>query len=302
MNKSKKTNKPELNEFYALPIPFMTKVVAVVDGEELRGSNKLNKKFLEAMSKTSRAKRLVPTLSKLIDSKGFIPAFGDKSIFKLMRKKQYPSDKHPSTVAFYSPRFRTIVLCFDANIKAGYASNDYLARLVTHEGMHKLATENPSAFFSIFKNDLKKYYTAVFTQLLSLKQEPKEMDEIVKFIFYKVEHNQPWRNTTLSNYHKMLLTKLSKYTTLNEKQFEGMIRDFIVTWKVYTKSPAVLYRNLRQFIHTIRPLIYGYQQVYNKYVGRNFYAQEIGLPSEVIAMRSEILPDALTVKAFSKLA
>jgi len=300
MKKQMKTTEQELKELFVLP--FGLKKIATLDGLDLFGSDRLNKSFVKTMSKTGRGKAIASTIESMIAKQQFLPAFVSKNIFALIKRKVFPGGLPKGIMGFYSLRHKVIMLCLDNNIKFGFANDDWMARLTIHEGMHKMASEHSSAFMSFFKKDLEDYYAALFTRLFSLKTRPKEMDKIVKFIFFKVEQGQKWHdNSVIMSYYKMLQTTLKKYTTLPDEAFEGMVRDYIVTWKVYVKAPYLLFQNIQKYAHILRPIAYAYKDVYGKFVNRNFYIQEIGIPSEVIAIRSEIKGDSLTYKAFSKL-
>lgn len=287
-----------LNELFALPIGM--KHVITLDNQKLYSSDKLKHKFVIALSKTGRGKPIAAVVDSMIKKGEFIPAFVSKSLFKLIKNKVFPGDSKKG-VGFYAFKHKLIVICMDQNISWGFASNDWIAKLTIHEGMHKCAIEKSSIFFSIFKDDLENYYSSLFQRIFSLKEKPKEISKIVKFLFFKCEKSNPYSNTTIMSLYKMLQNNLNKDTTLNPEEFENMLRDYIVTWKIYSRNPNILSQNINKFIHIIRPLAYTYKDVFGKLVTDNFYVQEIMIPSEVIAVRSELKADAKTYKAFSLL-
>lgn len=295
INYLNKNNVQPLNELFALPIGM--RHVITLDNQKLYSSDKLKHKFVIALSKTGRGKPIATVVDNMIKKGEFIPAFVSKSLFKLIKNKVFPGGSK-TRIGFYAFKHKLIVICMDPNISWGFASNDWIAKLTIHEGMHKCAIEKSSAFFSIFRNELEDYYSALFQRIFSLKEQPKEISKIVKFLFFKCEKSNPFSNSTIMSLYKMLQNNLKKYTTLKPEEFENMLRDYIVTWKVYSKNPMILEQNIKKFIHIIRPLAYSYKDVFGKLVTDNFYVQEIMIPSEIIAIRSEIKPDAKTYKAF----
>lgn len=313
-------NQQNINELFVLPIGM--EHVITLDGEKFYSSNGLRVRFIEAMTKTGRAKPIISVLKNLTLRESIIPCFTTKNLFQLVRSKW----KHRkiktayNIIGFYIHHYKKIVLIMDANIKGGFetgetlkkqdksfidnlkwgvANDDWMAMLVIHEGMHKLALEQPSKFMSIFSSVLSDYYTDLFTRLLSLKSKPKEMDKVVKYIFYKVEHGHSMRNEVILAYYNFLKDTFRKYSTLNDEQFERVIRDYVVTWKIYSKSPGVLKQNTQKFHHILQPLGQSYKNVFGKSPIGVFHIQEIAFPSEVIAVRSEILLDSKTYRAFS---
>lgn len=287
-----------LNELFALPVGM--KHVITLDNQKLYSSDKLKQKFVDTLFKTGRGKPIATIVDNMIRKKEFIPAFVSKSLFKLIKNKVFPGNIKQS-FGFYAPKRKLIVICMDQNISWGFANDDWLAKLTIHEGMHKCAVERSSLFFSTFRSELERYYSAVFQKIFSLEEEPKEISKIVKFLFYKCEKTNPYSNTTIMSLHKILQTDLKKYTTLKPEEFENLLRDYIVAWKIYSRNPQILSQNIKRFVHVIRPLIYAYKDIFGGLVTENFYIQEIMIPSEVIAIRSEIKPDAKIYKAFSAL-
>lgn len=293
------TQQKTINELFVLPVGM--EHVITLDGIKLYGSSKLNRKFIKAIERTGRGKKIVPTLDKMIQRGTFVPAFASKNIFTLIKQKVFPGEGQKGLVAFYHPGHKIVVICLGENVKWGFTSNDWIARLAIHESMHKCSFENSSMFLSTFKSELADYYFALFNRLFSLGERPKEMDKIVRFIYRNVELSKPRSNSTISKYYKFLINTFKGYSNLSGENFEKIVRDFIVTWKVYTIAPNLLARNLDKYIHIIGPIAHSYKDVYGSSIQQNFYTQEIAIPSEVIAIRSEIKTDAKIYKAFSTL-
>lgn len=291
----------QLEEFFTLPIGM--EQVATYKGSKMYTSDKLKSKFLKAMEKNGRAKAITPIMKKMIDNNTFIPAYINKNLFQLLAYRFGP-DMHKKHIAgFYSLDYKVIILIIDNNTKWGFTSDDFMALLAIHEGMHMAAYVKKSQFVSIFLNDLADYYYEVFKMILSLKERPKEMKDIAKYIFYTIEVGRlKARDAMYTDYFNFLVKTLGKYSTLKKDEFETGVRDWVVCLKIYWTNPMVLYRNARTFAHILRPLGYAYKTLWGKTPDFNFFVQELGVPSEVIAVRSEILLDSKTYKCFRLLA
>jgi len=277
------------------------KTVIKLDGQELYSSDTLKRKFIEAVAKTGRGKKIVPSVERMIQNKTLIPTFANKNVFQLVRKKIFPDEFSGGALGMYVPKHRFIIICMEPNTTFGFAKNDLLVRWTIHEGMHKLAKEEQSTFKSFFKHDLEKYYTAVFKRLFSLQEDPKDIGKIVDFLCKSENSGRCFTNSGIMAQYKMLDKSLINNTTLSEKEFEDQLRSYTVMWKLYHANPYVLRDNLNRFMHIYRALAFAYKDVWGKVVHQNFYGQEIAMPSEVIAIRSEIKTDSKVYQGFSKL-
>ncbi len=290
-----------LDEFFTLPSGL--EQVATYKGSKMYTSDKLKSKYIKAMEKNGRTKAITPILQKMMDKGTFIPAYINKNVFKLMAYRFGPDTSRKHIAGFFSLDYKVIILIIDNNTKWGFTSDDFMALLTVHEGMHMAAFTQKAKFISIFLDDLANYYYEVFKEIFSLKDRPKKMKDIVKYIFYKIEAGRiDNRDKMYVEYFEYLVKNLSKHTSLEKNAFEKLARDWVVCIKLYWSNPMIVYRNRRTFAHILNPIARAYKTVWGKIPPYNFFVQEIGVPSEVIAVRSELVLDSKTYTCFRLLA
>lgn len=290
-----------LEELVALPIGL--KPIVSFDGMIIYGSKSLNQKFLDGIEK-SKYKKIAPTLQKAIEKEKFYPGFYSKNLFSFISRKFLGSNKRRGILGFYSLLHDMIVIIIDENSKWGSVDNDLMGSLTVHEAMHMFSYNKPSQFFAMFKEELIEYYYIIFKDIFKLKEKPKNMNEIPKYIYFKLEKGRMhlgW-NYIFKWYSDMMNRDVRAYSKLSDEEWEKTLNVFLLTLKLYWISPKTLKSNLKIFTPILFSLRNAYKSLYGSALrGDNFYAQEIGIPSEVIAIRSEIKPDSKIIKAFNQI-
>jgi len=288
-----------LEEFVALPIG-LGKKIGSLNGLDFYSSEKLQLRFLETMRLNGRLKPVFPVLERLVKKDKITPAFINKNIFRYLSYRFGPRVSTKNIAGMYIPDQKRIIILMDNNTKLGFTNNDFIALLTMHEAVHMAAQENPSGFMSTFRGDLEDYYFEVFKNIFSLKikKKPKEIKDVVQYIFKKIEMRKKMSSKLFINYFNMLVNTFSKYTNLERDKFEIAVRDWVVCVKLFWTNPMVVYRNSKTFAHVLGPLAHAYKTLWGKVPQENFFVQEIGTPSEIIAVRSEILLDSKTYKVF----
>jgi hypothetical protein len=291
-----------LEELVALPIGL--KPTVSYDGKIIYGSDKLNQRFIDGISNT-KFKGIAPILQKGIEKKKIFPGFYSKGLFDYFKRKYLGSDIRKGILAFFAQDANIIVILFDYNIKWGKADNTWMGSIAVHEGMHMFAYNQPSQFFGIFKEELIKYYYTIFKYIFKLKEKPETMNEIPKNIFYKIEKGK-MQHGNLNSIYKWYLNMLDKevrpFSKLNDKEWEDISNTYVLALKLYWEKPQLLLSNATKFSPILFSLRLAYNDIYRKtLLTSNFYVQEIGTPSEVIAIRSEIKSDSKIIKAFNQI-
>jgi len=289
----------KLEEFMAMPIGM--KKIGNFFGKDIYTSDKLKERFLVSSSVNGRTKPVSNSIRKLVDKEKLIPAFINKDIFSYFKYKWGDRANIHSAAAMYLFKEKKIIILMDNNISYGFANNDFISLLILHEGMHMAASLYPSAFISIFQNDLEDFYFDIFKNIFSLKgdSKPKEIKKIVKYLFNtEMSFNKKVDSKIFVNYFNILTSSLSKYTTLEKDVFNKNVRDWVVCGKLYYSNPMIVYNNARSFMHILNPIARAYKTVWGSAPEGNFFVQEILVPSEIISIRSEIKLDSNIYKAF----
>ena len=151
----------QLQELFAIPIN--TKVAATLDGMPLYSSTGLKKRYLQAMAKSGRTKPVYSTIAKLVEKDLLIPCFLSKNLYNLAKFKVFAPSGYKAIHGFYATDVKKIFLFIDNTISYGFASNNHLARLTIHEGVHMAAKKGN--FINTFKTELIKYYRILFDRM-----------------------------------------------------------------------------------------------------------------------------------------
>jgi len=137
----------DVQEMFAIPVGL--RHVANVDGIPLYSSKNLKIKHLKAMAKVRDTKPVVPVLFKLVDKGEITPCWLNKGLIRLTAFKIFAPAGIKSIRGFFYPPSNKIYLLIDNNMVFGFSSNNFLATLTLHEGMHMFASKHPSKFLSI---------------------------------------------------------------------------------------------------------------------------------------------------------
>lgn len=284
-------NNPHLNEIFVVPIGL--EVVAKIDGQKLYGSEKLNSKFLLALSKSGRVTDSLEKVRDLIRRKQIIPCFMGKSLFGFITRKVFSPKASKAIVAFYEPvKTKKIYVLLDNNVNfLTYTSNSLMTILTIHELMHMFADRKPGAFLSVFKSELVGYYKNVWKTIFSLNEKrlnDKDVEKIAWFLFRKFERDMgKVTNKDLLEYYKLLDSSFSTITTLDRKQFENQLKSYIVILKLFLTDFTSFYNVSRKFAHILGPLYMSYKTTFNIKNLNTLAIQELLYPSEIVAIISE---------------
>jgi len=284
-------NIPHLDELFAPPVGL--KVVAKLDGQELFGSEKLKLAFVEAISKSGRAKGSANKIKSLVKKRKIVPCFFEKSIRQFIMRKIFSPKSSRTVVAIFDPaKTKKIYVLMDNNVNFfTYAANSRLALYTIHELIHMFADKKPASFLNRFKPELISYYKTVWKTIFSLDEKKindKEIEKIIKFLFRKIELNpKQVSNSDLTQYYKLLDSAFSEVTTLQKEQFIKRLRTYIVAIKIFIINFRVFYKSISKFMSVIGPLYSGYKQAFNIKNINVLCVQELIYPSEVISICSE---------------
>lgn len=291
-----------LNELFALPVKV--KLVAVIDNQiKLYSSNSLKEKYVKSMSKEKQTKACVNEIERLVKNDKILPCFLSKGFFSFVGYKIFAPSGIKMISGFYYNRTDKIYLLIDNNIsRFGFGSNRFLALLTMHEGMHMFASQNPTGFLSLFKNELTDFYTILFQDIFQIKGPIKDVEKIYEYAFLKIE--TPKKNITnsvLSKYYDIMESILKSQSGLSEEDFKNYLTDYIVAVKLFTKGPVIFINNIRKFPHIIRPVYDAYRKAFGMKNLTTVCIQELLYPSEVIAILSEKASNPKIKTAFKRL-
>jgi len=275
-----------LNELFAYPVGLY--LVTKIDNMPLYSSDRLKRAFIKSIYKSSKLKKVGLKIENLVNGGVIVPAFMNKGIFKLSVFKLFSKDSYiKSAVAFYHSGVKKIYILIDNNINIfGYASNEWISELLTHELMHMSAGHNPMQFFNIFKKAFNMYYGQVLKLIFQLSEIPDAVD-FARFLFMDFEK----KSSVSTNNLNKLYNKLSYYknqSSLSEKIFNKYCFDYIYNITLRYKNFNAWYNEHKKWTHILGPLKQAYQVFGNNYKDMStMVCQELNLPSEVIAMLSE---------------
>jgi len=124
------------------------------------------------------------------------------------------------------------------------------------------------------------------------KIKNKDIQTIIQFLFNNTERNKR-DNKSLSKYYNLLSTLCIDNTSLNNKQIQDLISEYIslinVVWKgINMNSPALIEKIVIDKKHLITPLYHSYKNSFGisvKHIKELCY-QELYAPSEVMSLQA----------------
>lgn len=275
-----------VSELWALPIG--AKSVINFSGEKLYSSPKLKYKYLKAMGKTARTKPYISSLEKLISRKKVIPCWMSKGLFGFTFYKIFAPAGTKSIMGFYSPKDDMIAILMDNNTTFGFASNNWLSKLTTHELLHLSASKLKGNYLTIFKDELTIYYSKLFEGIFKTKNLP---DKVTQKIYTWVFNNFELKDTGLKSftlkYYDMLDENLSEYTKLDKDMFEQTLLDYITVARYLENIDGYIYGGMQRYRHIIAPMYKAYKSITGTSRLSTLCIQELVYPSEVICCWSE---------------
>lgn len=277
----------QVNEIFAAPRGDL-KIVANLSGIKIYTSQTLVEKFIKAMLKNSRTAPITPIILKLIQKHEFMPCYLTDKVFNSLLKKQPPEFK--GYVGMTMGKYIFVFVDNDTNI-FGFASNEQLAITTLHELIHKSSEKFPSQFYKTFIDELTLFYKNYWTKIFSLQEiKNKDIQTIIQFLYKNTESGKR-NNTSLSKYHKLLSDLCINNTSLNNKQIQSLITEYIILIKVIWKgitsnSPSIIEKIIIDKKHLISPLYYSYKNSFGISVNhiKELCYQELYAPSEVISL------------------
>lgn len=282
-----------LQEVFAPPIGL--KEVVKLDGLSLYGSDKLNEKFIVALSKSGRTKDLVDKFEILVKNKDIIPCFYGKGFTHFILWRIFAPLGERSVMGFYDPVFTNKVYLLISNNSNifGFTSNDTLATLTIHEMCHKFAHDSPSLFLSRFRPELTKFYKYYWCEVFQVKEDnlaDSVVYELILSLFKKCEagsHDDKVLFENFKTFTKELTSVVAKLSTLNDEEF-------VEVGVKYVQCISIFMRNLNDFINVIpryrqvlAPLYNSYKYALGSKNLQTVAIQELIYPSEVVAVYSE---------------
>jgi len=276
-----------LNELFSLPISAQP--VANIGGQKLYSSSSLPPKYVEAMREQPRTKAIGDRISDLVDSGKVVPCWLSKGIYRLIKHKVFgESERH--IMGFYTPEHHKIFLLMDNNITFGYASNQQLANLTLHEGMHMAAASMKKGFLNLFRSELTSYYSQMYKEMFAIEKaiDTKEIQDIYTYLFLKFEHSKSGSVLSfIKSYFEKLRDTFSKYVS-NKSEFEQKLRDMITFMTIYLKGDVgPLIAAIPQYKHVVMPMYNAYSKGLGAKRVNSICIQELMIPSEVLCIYSE---------------
>ena len=170
----------QLEEFFSIPIGL--KEVDNIYGFKIYSSDKLVQSFLSAIKRSGRGNPVYEPIKDLVEKKKITPIYQIKGILKFFKHKMFGNPEDKAILGFYHMGVKRVYVMIDNSISVlGHAKNDDIASTTIHECQHLFADMNRTKFLSIFKNDIERYYTSVFSRIFELNQIPKkEISNIIK--------------------------------------------------------------------------------------------------------------------------
>jgi len=279
----------DLQEFFALPVA--PRVVAILDNMPLYGSHTLNFSFLYSMSKVDKLKPVIDQIKRLVSEKIIIPCWLNRGVLKIRKFIINEKGGIKSILGFYVSDSKQVYILLDNQIsKWGFAPNNAMADLLVHECVHMYADRFQNKFFEVFQEDLVNFYYNYFNKVFSLGDKSvKEINDIVRFLFYTVEKKvaNGFTNSLLKRYNDVLVENLKKYSDLKLPEFNERVSRYILVMKLYSKGLDTFLTSASKFTDVLGPMKGVYKEVFGG-IPDTIHIQELFLCSEVMAIASEI--------------
>src|SRR4030042_4162195 len=142
----------QLQELFVLP--ENPRLAIKIDGIPLYTSDRMQERFIKALSKTGYLSGLIQEIDIIVRKKqDIVPCWQEKSAIKFIARKILNSIDDPGFAAIYMPETKKIYIVLDIYINWFLSySNRLLERIVIHELVHYCEDRNPSKFLSLFKD------------------------------------------------------------------------------------------------------------------------------------------------------
>jgi len=288
-----------LEELFAPPIGL--ELEAVVDGQKFYSSQRLKEAFIKSMGASGRATHIFKQVEKLVMKKKLIvPCYLSKNMYRFFKHKAFGGEDDKSILGFYHMVQKRVFILIDNTVSPiGTAKNDFLASTTMHECVHLYADKMKGKFFSTFKQELERFYVSYFARLFQLKTKPNVMP-VVKFISDFEYKRSEQINKRLTKYYYLLEKTVKPHSQLDEKEFETVLQNYIVSIKLSLMNFTTFTRMYRDYKAIYGPIDRAYQEAFGK---RNVFTtpyQELSSASEVICVLSEMKPTYPKIKKMFK--
>lgn len=294
-----------LKEIFVMPTNL--KVVAKIDGMPLYGSDKLNEKYIKALSKSGRTKPYIEKLKKLVDKGVIVPCFLTKGIPRFYSWKLFGPSSIKSIAGFYEPiKTKKVYILISNNANMfGHVSNNFLAKLTIHELMHRTASKMGISFISTFKKELAEFYRELWSQVFSISSR-KLTDSIVipvvGYIFKNFELKTKIITTAdLNKQYSVLHKVLQPLTTMPESDFDRQLASYIEVQLLFNKDIQRFFQLKGDYDNILFPIYNAYKKAFGMRNLSTLCVQELFYPSEVMAISSEQGKKKMSIKALSRI-
>ena len=288
-------------------MPTGLKVVAKISGMPLYGSDKLNEKYLKALSKSGRTKPYITKLKAFVDKRVIVPCFLTKGIPRFYSWKIFGPSSIKSIAGFYEPiKTKRVYILISNNANMfGHVSNSFLAKLTIHELMHRTASKMKLAFVSTFKSELADFYKELWSQIFSIskrKLKPAVVIPIVGFLFKNLElKTQIITTSDLNKQFIMIRKSLLPLTEMYEGDFDRQLASYIEIQQLFIKSIQTFFQLKGDYDHITFPIYNAYKRAFGIKNMSTVCIQELFYPSEVMAIYSEYGNKKMSIKALSRI-
>lgn len=285
-------------------LPTGLKEVARLDDAPLYGSDKLNKKYLEALADQDKTKNSLKKIESLLNKGLIIPCFLEKGILHHIGWRIFGPAGVKAIAGFFNPGDERIFILIsnDANIFT-YVSNKFLASLTAHELSHRAAFKDANKFYQTFRNELIVFYKELFSDIFKIdkkKLDDKAVFNIIKFLFQYIEMSVGQVSSkALIQYSQLIKNEFKGLSGLKHEQFEIMADDYIQIIGIFLKDINYFFSSIENFSHILSPIYRAYKQALDMKNNSTVCIQELIYPSEVIALLSEFGKDYVANKVFS---
>lgn len=272
--------------------PTGLKEIIKLDNAPLYGSDHLNEKYIEALSKIDKTTKYVNKVQGFLTKKILIPCFLQKGLFHHIAWRIFAPAGMKSIAGFFNPVDGRVVILIsnDSNIFS-YVSNNFLANLTVHELSHRAAFVDANKFYHTFREELISFYRALLCEIFNIKEnklDDKTVFSIISFLFRNIEMiagNVP--SGSLIKYSMLIQTQLRGLSGLKSEQFMVLLDDYIKIIAIFLKDLNYFFDLREEYSHILNPIYRSYKKALGVKNSSTVAIQELVYPSEVIALLSE---------------
>jgi hypothetical protein len=294
-----------LREIFVMPTGL--KIIAKMDGHPLYGSDKLNEKYIKALSKSGRTKPFIEKLQSLVDKGVIVPCFLTKGIPRFYAWKIFAPSSAKSIAGFYEPiKTKKVYILISNNANMfGYVSNNFMAKLTIHELMHRTASKMGLSFISSFKSELGDFYRELWAQIFSISSSKLTnaiVIPIVGFLFKNFELSTTL--VTSADFNKefaVLQKELQPLTSMQGGDFDRQLSSYIEVQELFIKDLQRFFQLKGDYEQILYPIYNAYKKAFGMRNLSTLCIQELIYPSEVMAISSEQGKKQLSFKALSRI-